>query len=58
MKLTAQQWWDSLTFEEKFYKTIEANYVLEGDTVDNHPYRLTIEQIKKVFMFHLASYSE
>lgn len=46
------KWWNSLSFEEKFYKTIAANSVLIGDTVDNHPDRLTGSEIEKVFEYH------
>lgn len=48
------KWWNSLTFEEKFYKTINANSVLIGDTVDNHPDRLTGSEIEKVFEYNLC----
>ena len=48
----AMKWWNSLTFEEKFHKTIAANSVLIGDTVDNHPDRLTEGEIELVYNFH------
>lgn len=47
-------WWNSLTLEEKFYKTINANSVLIGDTVANHPDRLTGSEIEKVFEYSLC----
>lgn len=48
----AMKWWNNLTFEEKFYKTISANGVLIGDTVDNHPDRLTGREIELVYNYH------
>lgn len=45
-------WFNSFSLEQKFYKTIEANSVLEGDSVDNHPDRLTEEQIILVYTYH------
>jgi hypothetical protein len=50
----AMRWWNSMTFEEKFYKTINANCVLIGDTVDNHPDRLTGREIELIFEWHLS----
>ena len=50
--IVAIDWWLSLDFEQRFYKTIEANSVLNGDTVDNHPDKLTENDIVKVFNWH------
>jgi hypothetical protein len=46
----ALEWWNSMSLEMKFYKTIEYNYLLEGDRVDNHPDNLSKEDIKKIFI--------
>jgi hypothetical protein len=54
-KDAVKTWWNNLGFEQRFYKTIEANSVLNGDTVDNHPDRLTDEDIEKVFEWHVRN---
>ena len=51
----ALEWWNKLSFENKFCKTIEANEVLIGDTVDNHPDNLTGRDIELVYNFHLQN---
>ncbi len=45
-------WWNSLSFEDKFFKAIEATHVLEGDTVDNNPEKLTEEQIELIYKYN------
>ncbi len=50
----AMKWWNSMNLEQKFYKTIEANSVLIGDTIDNHPDRLTGSEIERIFEWHLS----
>jgi len=54
----AMQWWSKMSLEQKFYKTIAANSVLIGDTVDNHPDRLTGSEIEKVYNYHLCPVCE
>lgn len=54
-KDAVKRWWDSMSFEDKFYKTIQANSVLEGDTVKNHPNKLTEEDIEKIFEWHVRN---
>lgn len=44
-------WWNSLTLEEKFYKTIDANEVIVGDNT-RHPDSLTGREITDVYNFH------
>lgn len=34
-------WFNNLSLEQQLFKTIEANHLLKGDTVDNHPDRLS-----------------
>jgi hypothetical protein len=46
----AMQWWNNLTFEEQFYKTIEANSVIEGDRTRN-PNSLTGREIEKIYEY-------
>lgn len=50
-KQKAMNWWNSLTFEDKFYKTIEANSVIIGDHT-RHPDTLTSSEIEKIYIFH------
>jgi hypothetical protein len=54
-KEIVNKWWNSMTFEEKFYKTIESNSILKGDTVDNHPDKLKEEDIIKIFEWHFKN---
>jgi len=52
MNAAIKKWWDGMTFEEKFYKVIAANVVLTGDTVDNHPDKISFADITKVYIYH------
>ena len=45
------EWWYSMDLENKFYKTIECNHLLVGDTVDNHPDRLTGREIEIIYKY-------
>ena len=47
----ALKWWNGLTFEEQFYKTIEANSVIEGDRT-RHPHSLTGREVEVIYKFH------
>lgn len=47
----AQEWWNSLTSGEKFYKTIAANSVIKGDKT-RHPMDLSENEIMLVYKFH------
>ena len=47
----AIKWFNSMNFEEKFYKTIEANSVISGDSTRN-PNSLTGSEIEKIFGYH------
>ena len=49
----AMKWWESMDFETKFYKTIEANSVIVGDKTRN-PETLTGSEIEKIFEWHLS----
>lgn len=46
----ALKWFKSLSFENQFYKTIEANSVIEGDCTRN-PNSLTKEEIEKIYKY-------
>ena len=47
------KWWNSMTLEQKFYKTIEANSVIAGDRT-RHPESLTGSEIERIFEWHLC----
>ncbi len=49
----ALKWWNKHTFEEKFYKTIAANSVIDGDKT-RHPDSLSDDEIQSVFEFHIC----
>lgn len=44
----AIEWWDSLTFEEKFFKTIQNNELIVGDKT-RHPNTLTGREVEIVW---------
>ena len=46
LKRNPLNWWNNLTLEDQFYLAIEANHLLKGDTVDNHPNNLEREDIQ------------
>lgn len=48
----AIEWFESLGLEEQFYKTIEANHLLVGDTVDRHPNNLTGREIEIIYDYN------
>lgn len=45
---TAMNWWNSMTFEEKFYKTIKHNDLIAGDKT-RHPSTLTGREIETIY---------
>lgn len=45
----AKEWWKGLSFEEKFYKTIEWLKIKRLDTTSKHPDRLTDSEIEEIF---------
>lgn len=49
----AMKWWNSLSFEGKFYKVIAANSVIAGDNTRN-PDSLTGSEIERVFEWHIC----
>lgn len=48
----AIEWFNSMNLEEQFYKTIEANHLLVGDTVDRHPNNLTGREIEIIYNYN------
>lgn len=51
VKNIAILWWNKLSFEDKFFRTIAANEVIEGDRTRN-PNSLTDEEIVKIYKYH------
>ena len=45
----ALEWWNSLTFEEKFYKTINWLSSENRDVTERHPDNLTGSEIEKIW---------
>lgn len=45
-------WWHSMTFEEKFYKTIAWLKSKHRNTTERHPYDLTNEEMQEVYRLH------
>lgn len=44
-KTKALLWWNSMTFEEQFYKTIAWLKGQNKNTADKHPHNLTVDEI-------------
>ena len=53
----ALTWWNKLSLEEKFYKTINANKVIIGDHT-RHPDTLTGREIEDIYRFNVPIYKE
>lgn len=50
---TALKWWNSLTFKEKFIKTV--NWLVDNykDTAERHPDTLTGREIEEIYnLYH------
>ena len=45
----AIEWWNSMTFEQQFYKTIEWLSDQNRDTTERHPYSLTGREIQEIY---------
>ena len=51
----ALKWWNSLTFEEQFFKTIEWLSNNNRDTTERHPNKLTGREIQEIYsLLHTA----
>ena len=53
----AYDWWDNLTFEEKFYAVIRWLKSKGEDTTSLHPDDVTDEQIKKIYLTFIKAKS-
>lgn len=58
MRDFALSWFNGLTLEEQLYKTIAANSLLDGDTVDNHPNRLSDDGKVIVYLHNKVNYEK
>ena len=47
-RVKALKWWDSMSFEDQFFKTIECNHLIIGDTTRN-PDTLTGREIELIY---------
>ena len=48
----AIKWWQEKSLEQQLYLAIDANHLLEGDTVDNHPHKLSKDSILIIYKYH------
>lgn len=48
MNEKAINWWNGLSFEDKFFKTIQNNNLIEGDKT-RHPNTLTGREIEEIY---------
>ena len=49
VKQSALKWWNSLTFEQQFFKTIEWLSNNNRDTTERHPNKLTGREIQEIY---------
>ena len=49
----ALSWWNSITFEEQFYKTIAWLKDQNRNVTERHPHKLSVEEIVGVYQLHL-----
>lgn len=47
-RILAMEWWNSMSLEEKFYKTIKHNSLILGDRT-RHPDTLTGREIELIY---------
>ena len=45
-------WWNSMTFENQFFKTIEWLSSQNRDTTERHPHNLTRIEIQEIHKLH------
>lgn len=50
MRKLAMDWWNKLSFEDKFFKTIQNNNLIVGDKT-RHPNTLTGREIEVIWKF-------
>ena len=49
----ALSWWNSMTFEEQFYKTIAWLKDQNRNVTERHPHKLSVIEIVGVYQLHL-----
>jgi hypothetical protein len=49
----ALAWWNSMTFEEQFYKTIAWLKDQNRNVTERHPHKLSVDEIVGVYQLHL-----
>lgn len=49
----ALSWWNSMTFEEQFYKTIAWLKYQNRNVTERHPHKLSVDEIVGVHQLHL-----
>ncbi len=49
----ALSWWNSMTFEEQFYKTIAWLSDQKRNVTERHPHKLSVDEIVEVYQLHL-----
>lgn len=49
IRRSAMEWWNKLSLEEQFYKTIEHNALIAGDNT-RHPNTLTGREIETIYL--------
>ena len=54
VRRTALTWWNSITFEEQFYKTIAWLKSQNRNTTERHPHHLTGREIQQIYELHYA----
>jgi len=50
----ALSWWNSMTFEEQFYKTIAWLKDQNRNVTERHPHHLTGREIQQIYELHYA----
>jgi len=54
VRRSALAWWNSMTFEEQFYKTIAWLKSQNRNTTERHPHHLTGREIQQIYELHYA----
>ena len=54
VRQSALKWWNSITFEEKFFATIKWLSSQNRDTTERHPHHLSGREIQEIHELHSA----
>ena len=54
VRRSALTWWNSITFEEQFYKTIAWLKSQNRNITERHPHHLTGREIQQIYELHCA----